>query len=239
MQPFVENPGSRESGPMEMAWYDLFSGFEGRLDEPGSCLQKWRFDDIKTFGDAWDDHYISLRNLIHQLNSLREVSELARGFEPDIVIFARPDLCYHTPLPSILFSERRKRRKDSLFVRDNEIFLPFWQWWSGYNDRFAVCGKRAFEIYGNRVEKIMPVLRGKQQALQGESFLKTVLDDAGCIVQPLPVYASRVRITGQNHNEDFSYRQNMDQIGKPTAFPLLIQIKGKLLLFAFRQYLFH
>ena len=92
------NPRTGEFGALDVEEHKLLPIDRLVLEEPDICLQTWRFDDLRTHGDAWNDNFISLRNLVHQLHSLNEVTKMAVSDGVDLVIFARPDLQYHDSL---------------------------------------------------------------------------------------------------------------------------------------------
>ena len=57
-------------------------------------------DSLIKYGDDWGNSYISLKNLLCQLNSLRLVTDMWN--KPDVnyncVMYFRPDLLYHQPI---------------------------------------------------------------------------------------------------------------------------------------------
>lgn len=97
----VVNERSGESDVLLKTNYSCFEFMEGIIESPDLCLESWGFERLKSFGDTWNDNYASIGNLIHQLNSLYKVTNLIEVslFDPDVVIFVRPDLIYHDILP--------------------------------------------------------------------------------------------------------------------------------------------
>ena len=92
-QDAVINQRSGESGTLTMSNYSPFvDNMAGILEKPGKCLDRWDFDTFKKYGDAWGDDFSSLRNLVHQLNSLHQVTGLIQESDPDLVVFARPEI---------------------------------------------------------------------------------------------------------------------------------------------------
>ena len=212
----VYNPRSGEDGDFPFSWYDYFSDFEGTLEQPEKCLDYWDFDRIKSYGDAWSDDYQSLSNLIHQLNSLHCVTNNIQHsqFDPDCVIFLRPDLFYHSSIPNRLILKASG-------ISQGVAWIPAWQWFGGLNDRFSVCSGAAFPAYGKRIESIPAYLETHNQ-LHAESLLKFRLMECGIDVRPMFVNASRVRIGGRMKDENFSYRTCMDR--DRTSVPMLSKL---------------
>jgi hypothetical protein len=197
----VQNERSGEEGALAQDNYRVFQSMTGVLESTDGVLERWDFEHIKSLGDTWDDQHASLRNLVFQLNSLRRVTELIEPFDPDFVVFARPDLLYHDPLPAAVFSHSKARRRT--------VYIPDWQWWGGVNDRFAICGKDVYRAYGKRIEQAFEFCKATRRKLHSERLLKYVLQRNGARVCTLKARASRVRITGELADESFSPRRGM------------------------------
>jgi len=107
---------------------------------------------------------VTKRNFIRQLHSLELGTALAKQNFPDaeLYIFVRPDVLFSAsvapfqPSPQTLIVPR---------------FHPF----GGFNDRFAMCGRETFEIYGTRFQHLAAFL--KVAIMHAETFLKWVLVD--------------------------------------------------------------
>jgi hypothetical protein len=192
----VINLRSGEAGILDEENYAPFLSMSGLLEEPDSCLARWNFDLIKRRGDAWDDDFWSLRNLIHQLNSLHAVTDLLIPSQPDYVIFARPDVFYHDPLPTSVFSR--------IHARPQTLYIPSWQWWDGVNDRLAICGRDTYQAYGHRIESITDFFDRYRGPLHSERLLKYALKINDVGVRTIDTRLSRVRIDGQFKQESFS-----------------------------------
>lgn len=194
----VINPRSHENDVLDPGQYHPFTAFGGELEPPEGVPERNGFAAIVARGDAWGDGFGSLRNLLLQLHSLRQVTLQLEALAPDIVIFARPDLRYHNS-----FEPALKAMLDSRSKRT--VRLPFWQWAGGYNDRFAICGKDAFAGYGKRIEQIQAYLKTyPARPLHAERLLRFVLDRELIAVRRLDVRATRVRVSGDEVREDFS-----------------------------------
>jgi hypothetical protein len=191
----ILNPRSGEAGLLDEKNYLPFIPMQGVLEEPELCLDRWDFERIRRLGDYWDDNFRSLRNLIHQLNSLHAVTELLAPSTPDYVLFVRPDVFYHDALPTYLFSRVEKRARN--------IYIPSWQWWNGANDRFAVCGRGIYRAYGSRIEYVPSFCDRYRQPLHSERLLKHALNINGARICAINTRLSRVRIDGRFVPESF------------------------------------
>ena len=197
----VQNSRSGEKGELAADNYQPFESMTGALTSTEGVLERWDFEQVKAQGDTWADDYASLRNLIYQLNSLHTVTTEIESFNPDFVVFVRPDNFFHTPLPGYLFNHAEARR--------HNVYIPDWQWWGGLNDRFAVCGRDTYIAYGKRIERIFDFCKATGRKLHSERLLKYALLEAGAKVCTLPIQASRVRITGAFAEESFSPKRGM------------------------------
>jgi len=94
---------------------------------------------FETFGDAWQDKFGSLRNLLRQLHSLAQVTELLRGSGEcfDLVIYTRADL-------------RFERKVDLPHLRPRTLYTPWFGKGGGLNDRFALGDLPTMVLYGQR-----------------------------------------------------------------------------------------
>ncbi|KJJ64746.1 hypothetical protein RT21_04095 [Pseudomonas sp. 10B238] len=197
----IINPRSGENGFISESNYHPFAHMTGNREEAGGCLERWDFDEIRRHGDVWGDDCRSLTNLIHQLNSLHAVTELVDGFDPDVVLFVRPDLLYHDALPGFALSACASNRR--------AVYIPHWQWWNGLNDRFAVCGRDVYGAYGRRAELMIPFCLKTQRGLHAERLLRFSMGQTGSSVRTLDMRASRVRLNGELVDETFSSKHSM------------------------------
>lgn len=197
----VVNPRSGENALLSEDNYADFGWMTGMLEPAGECLSRWGFDAIKMYGDTWNDEYVSIRNLVHQLNSMYEVTQLVRSFSPDVVVYLRPDLVYHDAIPAYAIN--------AVLDESRAVFIPNWQWWGGVNDRFAICGRDMYLSYGQRIREALNFCEDERRSLHSERLLKYVLLKGGAKVCTLNVRASRVRVDGTVVDESFSPRRAM------------------------------
>lgn len=197
-QQSIDNPRTGERGELNPHEYALLDPDRLELSEPLAILKDAGFEEIKTYGDHWNDGFKTVSNLLHQLYSLKAVTRLALEENPDVVVYCRPDLEYHD---SFLGDLRR-----ATAVRKPTVMLPRWQRHKGgFNDRFAICvGERAAKAYGNRLDCALPFSRELKLELHSERLIRYALMKSDVGVEKLDVRASRVRADGQQVKEDFS-----------------------------------
>jgi hypothetical protein len=196
-QDWIFNLRSGENHAQTEDNYAPFAGFEGEIvprpTQPVPLLER-----MKRHGDAFQDDFHSLNNLLLQLQSLYEVTQRVAAAQPDVVVFARPDLLYHEPL--------QRSDLDHALAHPDQIALPWWESWGGFNDRFAVAGARAYRAYGGRVLLADNYCERTGRPLHSESFLRYALGFAGVPVRPIGLRATRVRVDGRLQWEDFEGR---------------------------------
>ncbi len=200
-QEIIDNPRSNEKGLLLESNYEPFYEMEGVCESPESALEKWNYDYFYSIGDTWGDKGRSIKNLIYQLSSLREVTLMIERskFAPDVIIFLRPDLIYHNKIPPFIFK--------SLSCSPKSIYIPGWQWFKGLNDRFAICGSESYKVYGKRIELAIKYCESNNLELHAEKLLKYSV--AHCKVKFLKCFASRVRLSGEIVNENFNCKNDM------------------------------
>ena len=197
----VQNSRSGEQGELKADNYEPFETMTGQLTSTEGVLERWNFEQVKALGDTWADDYASLRNLIYQLNSLHTVTTMMESFNPDFVVYVRPDIFFHTSLPAYVFKHAEARRRNT--------YIPDWQWWGGLNDRFAICGRDTYVAYGKRIERMFDFSKVTGRKLHSERLLKFALQQAGAKICTLETQASRVRINGAFAEESFSPKRGM------------------------------
>lgn len=202
-QSSIVNVRSNEVAELDPCEHKLLNPDWLSLEEPEGCLDEHNFGLLQAYGDSWSDDFASLRNLIHQLHSMHKATKAALAWQPDVVIFARPDLLYHDSLAKFI--------RRAICSPHSEVILPNWQHWEGgYNDRFAICrSASAAEIYGTRVCRMRDFCETERGPVHSERLLRFVLDEAKLKPRLMPVRATRVRADGRFKKEDFSGPQSV------------------------------
>ena len=196
----IDNVRSGESGALDPEEYRLLASDWLRLEEPETCLETWHFEAIKRFGDFWEDGFKSLRNLVHQLHSMRQVTLAALAEGADVCLFCRPDLRYHDSLAPAL----QRAVQSANGPRSPLAQIPVWQSYCGQNDRFALCtGEAAIRAYGTRIEQALAFCQATGRPLHSERLLAWTLDQANIPIRGIAARASRVRLDGSERIEHF------------------------------------
>ena len=196
LQDRINNRRSGEDGLLDRSNYDFVGGFQGRLEPPPPVADSADYSLAMNGGDRYGDGGASIRNLLLQLHSLAAVTSLASQDQPDLVVFARPDLLYHNPInPDVIHHVLRHPRVCA---------IPGWQWFHGCNDRFAICGREAAGAYGTRGMILAEYCRQSSKPLSSEGLLRFALLRAGISIVALPLRASRVRLGGKIRPEQFT-----------------------------------
>jgi len=194
-QKHVLNPRSGEDHALDPHEHQLLQCDEIKLEAPGVCLVTANYEWVLSHGDAFHDEGKSLSNLIHQLHSLQEVGQMMDSWKPDLFLLTRPDLMYHDDFTEIINKQLKSSPKS--------ITLPNWQWYGGYNDRFAVCGPVAGSAYTNRINLIPEYLKKTGGPLPAERFLAFNLHKMKLNLDFCNLRASRMRANGEQVKENF------------------------------------
>lgn len=97
------------------------------------------FEQLKQFGDSWNDNFGSLRNCLRQLHSLDCVTNMIEESRErfDVVIYTRVDLHFIA-------------RLNIPRIRAGTLYTPWFDKYRGLNDRFAMGDQSAMLKYGRR-----------------------------------------------------------------------------------------
>jgi hypothetical protein len=194
----VESIRTGEAVDIDPEEYRLLGADEVQLEMPDAAFSALPYDEIVAHGDIFENGLHSLGNLVRQLHSLRQVTQAALLWKPDIVLFCRPDLHY--------FDSFERPIARALSRRRPACYLPYWQAFKGYNDRFAlVRGAHLARVYGLRAERALDYCSSGtgngSRPLHSESLLRWVLQEER--VRPLAVRAARIRANGETAPREF------------------------------------
>jgi hypothetical protein len=133
---FIKNKRSGENQAPDPDDHKNLKFDELVIQNPTAVLNAANYQNILSYGDAWQDEGKSLSNLIYQLSSLKMLAKMIIKQKPDVVILLRSDLYYHD---SFLNAVELQLEMPSFYAS-----IPEWQWFGGLNDRFAVWGMKHF-----------------------------------------------------------------------------------------------
>jgi hypothetical protein len=193
----ITNPRTGELGaPLNAADIFLLNADVYALARQDDAAIATAFAAARQQRDYFENCWISVRNHLHQLASLRRAWRLAAdapaGF--DYFLFVRPDLRY---LDEFCLADIIARFHDG-----NNIALPSWHSFGGFNDRFALAAPEAARHYANRLDLVAEYCA--QNPLHPESLLAYALEKAAAQLCQLPARATRVRAHGALSPDDFS-----------------------------------
>lgn len=153
-------------------------------------LKSINFNIYKKGGDPWKDNFVSLRNLLCQLNSLMTVTRLweknNENDKYDLVLYIRPDLLYN------------KLCIDDIMMSFNEkcLLTPSFHLMGGFNDRIAMGPPNLILPYGLRFQYAEEYVNNKN-ALHAERFLKNTITKYEIKHKPVwKLIGKRVRANG-------------------------------------------
>jgi hypothetical protein len=118
------------------------------------------FTGIQKFGDCQGDNFQSLNNLVRQLYSLNQVTDLLLRANDhfDLVIYSRADI-------------RFERKVELPKIRPATLYTPWFDKYHGLNDRFAMGDLASMIKYGQRCSMIRKYCEETGQPLHAERFL--------------------------------------------------------------------
>lgn len=193
LQGHVSNPRSGErNATLDVDAWRLLAPDHYELEDPEPVRARIRaqLEDYMVHGDPWRERppHHSLRNLLLQLHSLQRVTTLwaGSGAAYDLVVYLRPDMWY--------FNEINMTHAAAAATQERAIYVPYYAWWGGVNDRIAFGHPKAALPYGNRLAQAKEF--AAQGTLHAERFVKYVLDSNGLQVLKTGLLAERVRSNG-------------------------------------------
>jgi hypothetical protein len=184
-KPF-NNPRSNEINvDLDNSLHSLLEADKTNIEDQDTVDKSLNFDAYTTRGDPWSNGFITHKNHIRALYSLKQVTQLFATSTKtyDRVIYVRPDVRFLTPLNMTWFN-----------CRENEILLPDFHC-HPVNDRFAICHPQAAKIYGLRFSAALK--HSKTHRLHAEEFLSHTLLLNRLLEKKIPMHFCRVRATGE------------------------------------------
>lgn len=198
----IHNPRSQELGvPVEQDSLGLLAFDATELVDQAQLDQAIGFDGfLPELKDYYADGHQSTRNIFRSLFALRQAHALARqSFDPDIVVFLRPDLFYIDRWDTSGMLGKLQASGPQA------VLTPIWQQWGGLNDRLAVCSRTSAQVFASRFEHILEFVIATEEGIQAERLLlwhclQQGLDFSSCFAER----AIRVRATGLFREENFA-----------------------------------
>lgn len=157
------------------------------IEEERNVLGTMPFEHCKRNGDPWNDQHQSLKNYMFQLYSLSRVTRLLTDTHVnyDLVVFARPDVYYFTPIDV----------EQTLHIKSTTLYAPSFHDWGGLNDRFGFGDYATMVAYGTRHRLLQSYCEIGRSA-HAERFLLWYINQNNISVQRTPMLFGRVRANG-------------------------------------------
>lgn len=181
-RPF-NNPRANEiEVDLDNSLHSLLEADRTNLEDQDTVDKTLNFDAYTSAGDPWSNGFITHKNHIRALYSLKQVTQLVTKTY-DRIIYVRPDVRFLTPL-----------NMTWLNCKENEIMLPDFHC-HPVNDRFAIGHPKAAKIYGLRFNGALKY--SQTHRLHAEEFLSHTLLLHRILPKNIPMHFCRVRATGQ------------------------------------------
>jgi len=170
------------------------------------------FNELKRYGDAWFNHFVSLRNVLRQYNSLQQAYALMEaeqrhsGQAYTVVCCSRMDVLYLDLLPDAVVRSVEAMPPGSIYVpsfhewelRADNLIYPT----GGMNDRFAIGCRHAMGVYANRIPHAVQYCQTVRRMFHTETFLKWHLTRGKVDVHKMKFRFQRIRANGEVHDID-------------------------------------
>jgi hypothetical protein len=186
---------SNENSEIEDKSYDFLNEFNGILEKETKIDENYA-ELLFSKGDPFFNNFHSCKNLLRQLLSVNRVYHVAKQDNPVAYLFLRADLDYSTKVDM--------KSVDKCVNDSSQIVIPFWQWWGGMNDRFALCGVKAANSYASRYYRLSEFCIGKDTMMHAEKLVKYVVSKDKLSLRVTNMMAHRVRVDGEYVDESFS-----------------------------------
>ena len=162
-----------------------------KIDNQNEISQQLKFEEYRTFPDPWYSNYNCCDNLILSLYSKLQVTNLIinNNLEYNNIIFLRPDVRFVNEFDI-----------SWLFNKNNEVRIPNFHNFGGYNDRFFISNYKNGVIYGSAFNDLLEY--SKIRDIHSEIFCMNYLNKHNLINIPIHFYFNRVRVNGWEVSQD-------------------------------------
>ena len=178
----TNNRSNEKNIKLDFNEYKLLNPDYFLIDNQIEFDKKINIDNYSLRGDPWNDKKASLFNLIRQLNSLKEVTNMHSNKEYNCYIYLRPDLKYLNNLNINIIKNLQK----------NTFYTPIWGKYGGLNDRLGLGDKNTMLKFGFRFNEAQEYAKNKK--LHSETFLNHVMINYKKV--NINLKANRIRANG-------------------------------------------
>ena len=180
---FINNPRSNEfNSEVKNDNYKLLNYKNMIIEDEDTFDNSINYENYKKNGDPWNNNWISLKNVIRSLSSLKNAISLVDD-KYDNVLVLRPDMIYN-----------KFNIYDLSKIKKNRILLPFYHPSGGYNDRIALGSLTDIRTYANRYDNFLNY--SIHNTPHAETFLKHIIDSNNIKIKEISLKGKRVRTNG-------------------------------------------
>jgi len=165
-----------------------------QIDNQDEIKNKLNLNSYRTHPDPWNTQYNSVDNFILGMYSKFEVTNMVKDSNTtfDYIIYLRPDVKY---IDNFNLDFLKITNDSTICIPDFDLFGPF-----NFNDRFAICTKKNYQLYGNIFDKLIAL--SKIMPLHSETLYGKILYENKINVNKINFKFCRIRCDGNICNND-------------------------------------
>lgn len=181
--------------------YILLNANHVKLDDQEKVKNSIDFDEYRSHGNPWEgvkkSSFQMLDNFILGSYSKFQVTMILKDsidkniFVPDIVIYCRPDVIILNKFPIDCCKK--------MMMKKNRICVPSFECYGNgelkVNDRFAVCNKYNYMVFGSTFKKMKKY--SQKMLMHSETYLAHIYTKNRIKVKYIKFYFDRVRANGK------------------------------------------
>jgi hypothetical protein len=173
--------------------YKLLNPDYIKIQEQDKVKNKLNLNLYRTHPDPWNTNYNSVDNFILSMYSKQKVTKMIKNknINYDYIIFLRPDVEYINNFDLNFFK----------LATHNSICIPNFHLFSQYqfNDRFCICTKETYQLYGDIFNKLLPL--SMIQSLHSETIIGKIMQDYKLQIIRIAFHFLRVRSNGKSKDK--------------------------------------
>jgi len=151
--------------------------------------KKYNWEMVFKNGDIHQNNFVSLRNAIREIHSIKKVTQLWKNEEEyDLYLYLRPDLLYINKLDIELILQNINKK--------NLLFTPAWDKHLGLNDRLYFGKYNTILKIANRIDMIPELIIKTNIAYNAERFMKQIVNKYKINTIDIQLKGLRVRANG-------------------------------------------
>jgi hypothetical protein len=196
--------------------YILLNASYYQLDDQEKIKKSIDFHEYRTHGNPWEtvkkSSFQMLDNFILGSYSKMQVTMMLKDcidkniFVPDIIIYCRPDVMIINKFPIDCCSKK-------MIMKKNRICVPSFECYGNdelkVNDRFAVCNKYNYTVFGLTFKKMKKY--SQKMSMHSETYLAHIYNKNKIKVKYIKFYFDRVRANGRikkDHKNKYIHKKN-------------------------------